>query len=110
MLGFASTHGPIDGIGTGPRRSADEAAIGPCITSVIDMRNAVDVEEGLVIEEGSLPGALAPFLAIPLGRRRCDHSTIEGGIVELAQRKWSELQGLVGAAGKGHWPTRRRSW
>ena len=36
---------------------------GPCITGIIDMRNARQVQDGLVIEEGVIPGAMAT--AIP---------------------------------------------
>jgi cholesterol oxidase len=63
---------PIDGIGFGedspsynhatdPRRP-----VGPCITGLIDLRDAgdgaADVERGMVIEEGSIPGGIGSFM------------------------------------------------
>ncbi|HJV68252.1 alpha/beta fold hydrolase, partial [Ideonella sp.] len=57
----------INGVGVGTNRVAAEDLPGPCITGVIDMRHADrDVGHGLVIEEGVIPGALAPLLAGPL--------------------------------------------
>ncbi|HYI47501.1 MAG TPA: GMC oxidoreductase [Allosphingosinicella sp.] len=63
---------PIDGIGFGqdsPRydyRSDSRRPVGPCISGLIDLRaaneGAADVERGMVIEEGSIPGGLGPFL------------------------------------------------
>ena len=56
---------PVNGIGRrGPQ--ADPAdPVGPCITGLIDRRGVPDVNDGYVIEEGSLPSALA--LALPGG-------------------------------------------
>jgi cholesterol oxidase len=63
---------PIDGIGFGqdsPRydyRTDSRRPVGPCISGLIDLRaaneGAADVERGMVIEEGSIPGGLGPFL------------------------------------------------
>ena len=33
--------------------------MGPCITSVIDLRNQPVLEDGMVIEDGNIPGPLA---------------------------------------------------
>ena len=49
----------INGVGVGSNQVAAADLPGPCITGVIDMRNAEDVAQGLVIEEGVIPGALA---------------------------------------------------
>ncbi|OUM02561.1 alpha/beta fold hydrolase [Variovorax sp. JS1663] len=54
---------PINGVGTGRNEVAPADRPGPCITGVIDMRETPEVGEGLVIEEGVIPGALAPMLA-----------------------------------------------
>ena len=64
---------PIDGIGFGWKAAAydwktdDERPVGPTITGLIDLRarrdGAADVEHGMVIEEGSIPGGIAGFLA-----------------------------------------------
>lgn len=52
----------INGIGSGDRDPEETGLVGPCITSVIDCRGAEDLEDGFVIEEGSIPGALGPML------------------------------------------------
>jgi cholesterol oxidase len=63
---------PIDGIGLGWRAAAydwkkDETRpVGPTITGLIDLRAAgeglADVEKGMVIEEGSIPGGIGNIL------------------------------------------------
>ena len=50
------------GIGRGSNELTSEQLPGPCITGVIDMRRAPQVEDGLVIEEGVVPGALAAMI------------------------------------------------
>lgn len=53
---------PIHGIGFGTHQPGELPPVGPCITGIIDLRHTEDVEQGFVIEEGSIPGALAPIL------------------------------------------------
>lgn len=53
----------INGIGFGDNAPDGREPVGPCITGVIDMRDQPDVDDGMVIEEGSIPGGLAPLLA-----------------------------------------------
>lgn len=53
----------LNGIGRGSNTLTPEQLPGPCITGIIDMRNARRVQDGLVIEEGVIPGAVAT--AIP---------------------------------------------
>lgn len=56
---------PIFGIGMGenPNKEPAEKFPGPCITGVIDNRDVAPLENGRVIEEGVIPGALAMALA-----------------------------------------------
>lgn len=56
----------INGIGSGHRNPASMDPIGPCITGIIDLRSQPVLEDGMVIEEGSIPGALGPALACGL--------------------------------------------
>jgi cholesterol oxidase len=63
---------PIDGIGFGSDaphydyRTDPRRPVGPCIAGLIDLRaadaGAGDVERGMVIEEGSIPGGIGVFL------------------------------------------------
>jgi len=63
VLGFAyNTDREINGVGWGDRGGEDRAVVGPCITGLIDLRNTPVLEDGMVIEEGALPGAIAKFL------------------------------------------------
>jgi cholesterol oxidase len=62
VLGFAyNTDVEINGVGWGVRERKDPA--GPCITGIIDRRH---LPEPHVIEEGSLPGAIAALLPEPM--------------------------------------------
>lgn len=62
VLAFGyNTDQTINGVGFGNRAGTREP-VGPCITGIIDMREQPRLDNGMVIEEGSIPGALAPFL------------------------------------------------
>ncbi|WP_326541244.1 GMC oxidoreductase [Pseudorhodoferax sp.] len=52
----------INGVGTGTNTVASADLPGPCITGVIDLRDTPVLADGLVIEEGVIPGALASLL------------------------------------------------
>ncbi|MEO5893711.1 MAG: GMC family oxidoreductase N-terminal domain-containing protein [Ferruginibacter sp.] len=59
FLGFAyNCDEPINGIGMGKLSVKDHEPVGPCIASVIDMRNQPVLEDGMTLEEGSIPGPL----------------------------------------------------
>ena len=60
--GDSVTAGPLYAMGVGAAQVAEAAYPGPCITGVIDLRNAADPARGLVIEEGVAPGILAAAL------------------------------------------------
>jgi cholesterol oxidase len=64
VLGFAYNNDvKINGIGLGKHYAdPDMEPVGPCITSIIDMRNKPILEEGMTFEEGSIPGPIAPLL------------------------------------------------
>ncbi len=52
----------INGIGFGHPPPKGRDPVGPCIAGLIDMRNSARVDDGLVIEEGTIPSGLAPLL------------------------------------------------
>src|ERR671917_2118505 len=52
----------VNGVGWGHRNNGEIEPVGPCITGIIDNRDQSDLEQGTVIEEGSIPGALADHL------------------------------------------------
>ena len=51
---------PINGIGRGEH--ADVAPVGPCIAGIVDLRGQAELAQGMVIEEGSIPGAVGRLL------------------------------------------------
>lgn len=66
VLGFGYNTGvEIDGLGYGDNDPRGREMVGPCITSVIDLRDGAG-EEGMVIEEGSAPGAIGTLLPVGL--------------------------------------------
>jgi cholesterol oxidase len=52
----------IGGVGFGSRPGDRKPPVGPCIASIIDRRDTPEVSEGSIIQEGSIPGALAQLL------------------------------------------------
>lgn len=53
---------PVNAIGHGDSPPEEIGPVGPTITSIIDTRDTPRTEEGMVIEEGAIPGALAGYL------------------------------------------------
>lgn len=52
----------INGIGYGHPKPDHRDPVGPCIAGIIDLRDSDRLEDGFVIEEGSIPSGLAPWL------------------------------------------------
>jgi cholesterol oxidase len=67
VLGFGyNTDHEVNGLGFGAIRPEKKSAAGPCITGVIDLRNQPDLEDGMVIEDAAIPGALGAALPLTL--------------------------------------------
>lgn len=63
VLGFGYNNDvQINGIGIGSKNSDQISEVGPCITSVIDMRNGSKLENGMTLEEGTVPGPIRGIL------------------------------------------------
>lgn len=63
VLGYGFNNDvPINAIGFGNQPVGKFDPVGPCITTAIDDRNTEDLEQGLILEEGSIPGALSSVL------------------------------------------------
>jgi cholesterol oxidase len=56
---------PVEAVGHGD--GADGASVGPCITGLVDGRGTERVEDGVVVQEGVVPGTLAPLMPAVLG-------------------------------------------
>jgi len=63
VLGFGFNNSvTINGIGFGHRLPGDMKPVGPCITGIIDIRTNKELNQDMIIEEGSIPGALSGIL------------------------------------------------
>jgi cholesterol oxidase len=92
----------VQGVGWGQRDQGDLDLIGPCITGIIDLRHQPELEQGMVIQEGVIPGALAPFL--PLAMAAAAKATgidTDQGVADLVKESTRELESLVQGAYKG---------
>lgn len=97
VLGFSyNGETEVSGIGWGERNEGPAGDVGPCITGVIDIRDTPDVEQGMVIEEGSVPGAMSAMLPATLfGVSRAVGRDTDRGMVDLVEEAGRELEGLV---------------
>ncbi|MDE3256622.1 MAG: GMC family oxidoreductase N-terminal domain-containing protein [Gemmatimonadota bacterium] len=65
VLGFAyNTDRQINSIGYGDKKPGTIDPVGPCITGVIDLRGQDNLNDGMIIEEGVIPGALSVTLPL----------------------------------------------
>ncbi len=63
VLGFSyNGEQEVNGVGWGATHEDDAGPVGPCITGVIDLRGTPELDKGMVIEEGSVPGAISRFM------------------------------------------------
>jgi cholesterol oxidase len=103
VLAFAyNLDQPVNGIGFGDRNVGELAPVGPCIAGIIDLRQQDNLEHGMVIEEGVIPGAVSvslpfmfPFFAHHLGR------DADGGMRDFYEERRRELESLLEGAREG---------
>jgi cholesterol oxidase len=105
VLGFAyNTDQQIDGVGAGTRSIDKANAAGPCITGVIDLRNQPNLDDGMIIEDAAVPGAIASMLpyALALESRLIGKAEEKEGFVESAEHEervlTSEIRGAYHGA------------
>ncbi|MBI3797519.1 MAG: GMC family oxidoreductase, partial [Deltaproteobacteria bacterium] len=92
----------INGIGFGHHQPDGREPVGPCISGIIDLRHQSQLQDGMVIEEGSLPGAISAFLppAFAAAAKFVGKETEEGSS-HLGQKAARELDSLVRGAYHG---------
>lgn len=101
VLGFGYNNDTaINGVGFGPETPPVDDAPGPCITGIIDARGTAKLEDGFVIEEGSIPGALGGFMPamLAVASRLVGKDTDLGGggdVGDLVREKLREADSLV---------------
>ena len=104
VVGFAyGMADRVNGVGTGKGLPPKEDPVGPCITGCIDLRDhAKPLDEGMIIEEGSLAGAMAPLLPAAFGFSETlwgesGQQRISGWLRE----SWYKFTGMAGGAYRG---------
>jgi cholesterol oxidase len=106
VLGFGyNAQGTINGIGFGHRDPKHRAAVGPCIAGIIDLRKQDQLNHGMVIEEGSIPGAIGGLMPAAmeaaavseevLGVAAAAGAGARTGFVSVIQQKGREMESLV---------------
>ncbi len=103
VLAFGyNTEQEINGIGFGSRPPAEQAPVGPCITGIIDMREQPQLDNGMVIEEGSIPGGIASFLptAFTAAAKVLGKDT-DSGLSDRIEEKQREAESLIHGAYAG---------
>ena len=97
VLAFAYNNNvAVNGIGVGEPPIAHTGPVGPCITGLIDLRNTEKFEDGMVIEEGSIPSGLAPVLPalMAAGAAHFGQDT-DKGILDSLEEQGRERQSLL---------------
>jgi cholesterol oxidase len=99
VLGFGyNTDRAVNGIGFGAHDPRGRQPVGPCITSVIDLREQPELNQGMVIEEGSIPGAIAALLPIGLSAADTLGGNRPKSLYETISMKERELESVAGGA------------
>jgi cholesterol oxidase len=98
-----NTEREINGIGWGHRDGTEIGPVGPCISGIIDIReNQSDVNQGMVIEEGSIPGALSDVLpATFAAAHKLSAKEEKSDIQTLIREAERELESLRAGAYRG---------
>jgi len=98
VLGFAyDADLEINGVGYGSHTPDRNNPCGPCITTLTDTRKtAQNYREGMVIEEGSIPGALGPLLpAVFAALAKAIGKDTDHGIIDRIKEETHELASLA---------------
>lgn len=103
VLGFGyNNDDEINGIGFGHHPPEGRDPVGPCITGVIDQRQQADLETGMIIEEGSVPGPLSAFLPVALsGAAKLVGKDTDRGVVDYLRETGREWMSVIGGAYRG---------
>ena len=90
VLAFAYNNDEtINGIGFGNRTPEGREPVGPCITGIVDIREQDALQDGMVIEDGSVPGGLGKFLPVAMaaGSRLVGRDT-DRGVMDYWKEKF----------------------
>lgn len=102
ILGFAyNTDTKINGVGFGTHSPKGREVVGPCITSVIDLRDRPNLNDGMIVEEGSIPGAIGSLMPVALSAAGALSGNHPSGLQEALAMKKREIESLIGGPYKG---------
>ncbi|MGC0152603.1 alpha/beta fold hydrolase [Chromobacterium vaccinii] len=99
ILGFGyNNDDKINGIGFGSHAASEVGPVGPCITSIIDMRDESDWRRRMVIEEGSIPGAIGGAMvpAIAAAAAEIGQATETGALARIRHAAREVESALLG--------------
>ncbi len=100
VIGFAyNTNDEINMVGYGPHKPGEIDPVGPTIITAIDLREQSSLEDGMIIEEGSVCAPLAAFLPKGLSTAaKIAGKDTDSGLADLIQEKTRELDSFVRGA------------
>jgi cholesterol oxidase len=103
VLGFAyNCDQEIHGIGLGDKAKEGKIdQVGPCITSVIDMRHQQKLDDGMVIEEGSVPGPISSMMSSLVPFSRLLGKDSDEGMKDWLTEKAREVESMARGAYHG---------
>lgn len=104
VLGFGyNCEERVNTVGFGPNLPGGNVdPVGPCITSVIDLREQPVLEDGMVIEDGNVPGPVAPAITPSmLAISKLFGKDPDDGFVETVKKKAREVTSMVRGAYHG---------
>lgn len=97
VLAFAyNADREVNGIGFGNRSPEQLEPVGPCITGIIDLRERPTLNDGMVIEEGAVPGGMGGYMPGMLAAAsKLEGRDTDRGIADRAAEVARELDSLV---------------
>lgn len=101
-FGYNNDH-QVNGIGLGDKADPSKIhEVGPCITSVVDIRHKENLEDGMTLEEGSIPAPIKSVIVPALtSMSRLIGKDTDSGFMDYLKEKWRELKSIFGGAYKG---------
>jgi cholesterol oxidase len=102
-IGFAyNCDRPVGGVGFGGLEPSEAIPVGPCSTTLLDLRINRALNEGIVIVDGTIPGGVSKLLAVLLtaGARLTGEDT-DTGVRDKVKELERELASKLGGARVG---------
>ncbi len=98
--GFAyNTDQEMRAVGFGDKDVDKMEPVGPVITGIIDMRDTAKLDDGLIVEEGSFPGAVSSVLPLAMAvTAKLEGEDTDSGLIDKIKEEARELSSdLLGA-------------